>query len=100
MKDAIFVVGGWTTGKEQLSTIEMLGMRLNADLSFAFLRRTWSQTQPEHLTPCFEPFVSAFGDNSLLIYGGYGDRDLVSGGVLIDINRGRHLKIEQKNFLF
>ena len=45
VEDAIYVVGGTAAGGlygNKISSIEMLGMRLNFDLSFALLGKTWN----------------------------------------------------------
>ena len=69
--DAVYVIAGYNKGSDDaISSIEILYMRLNGDLSFAYLRKTWSKTQPDQLTPRIKPFVCAMKDNSLLIYGG------------------------------
>ena len=86
--DSIFVVAGQTSGYKRLSSIEMLSMRLKGDLSFAFLRKSWSQTNLNLLTPRRNPFVSAIGHNSLLIYGGY-ESEIVPGGVIVDLDKNK-----------
>ena len=78
-----------------ISTIEMLGMRLNARHTLTILQDSWSQIRLEHLTPRIRPFVSAIGYNSLLIYGGeIADGNLISGGVVIDMSSNLSQGIE------
>ena len=74
----------------------MLGMRLNIDTSFAYLSKTWQQTQPDHLSPGLDMFVCAMKDNQLLIYGGY-DYAGISGGVIIDMTKNKEVQIESND---
>ena len=47
--------------------------------------------------PCIWPFVSAIGDNSLLIYGGLKGNH-ISGGLLIDMEKNRQTIIPKNDF--
>ena len=76
----------------------MLGMRLNNDISFAYLSKSWLQTQPDYLSPRKRPFMCALKDNQLLIYGGY-DYAGISGGVIIDMTKNKEVQIEQNDEL-
>lgn len=43
VKGAIYVVAGFTTNYNMISSIEMLHLRLNEGQNFAFISKTWSK---------------------------------------------------------
>ena len=98
---ALYVIAGYTD-EGTSSTIEMIRMKLNDDLSFGFLGESWSLTHPVKLTTRCFPFVSAIGKNSILIYGGiiYDDENYescVSGGLIIDMDKATEHVIPQED---
>ena len=48
----------------------MLEIKLQSNLSLSFASNSWLEISPDYLVSYDSPFVSAIGDNSLLIYGG------------------------------
>ena len=84
VKNTVYVIGGLSEGFELEKTIEMLEIKLNADLSFSFISKTWSLAQPDHLMPCYRAFVSAIGDDFLLVYGGFSQQSHNFCGVVIE----------------
>ena len=81
--ETLYVVAGESGVQNELSTIEMLGMRLNNDLSFKYLSKSWREIKTLNLRPRILPFVSAIGKNSLLVYGGRYKLD----GVIFDMDQ-------------
>ena len=78
VKDSVFVIGGETSNR-LLSNIEMLEIKINVDRTFSFPKTTWTTIESYSRLLRMNPFVSAIGDNSLLLAGKY-------GGVIFDLN--------------
>ena len=78
---------------QNLSSIEKLSMKLNDDLSFAFLSKTWTQIDSDYLSPRINPLVCAINSKTLLVCGGVG----IQSAFLIDVDKNKEMEIKMVN---
>ena len=71
---------------------------MNTDQSFCQIGKNWVDIDCDNFRPRAFPFVSAIGNERLIIYGGVDLYDKLSVGVVIDMNKNIQPMIVQNDF--